>query len=193
MSFIIKNVRLSFPNLFHPVEFKPGDDKPRWDASFLIEPGSENDKLIQKAIKEEATATWGEKAEAELKKMRGQGNKYCYIDGNTKEYSGYEDRWCLSTHRSAKGKGGTPNTPPVVIGRDKAPITAESGKIYAGCFVNAKVSIYCQKGDNPGVRASFSVVQFASDGDAFSSDDRGTDDFESLETGSDADGFDAMV
>ena len=42
----LSNVRLSFPQLFVAKEFKPGDGKPRFDATFLIVPGSANDKAM---------------------------------------------------------------------------------------------------------------------------------------------------
>lgn len=180
MDIMIKNVRLSFPDLFHAVEFKAGDGKPRWNATFLVEPGSENDKNIKRAIAAEAKEVWGAKAEQTLKSCEGQVNKYCYIDGDTKEYDGYAGHMYLAAHRAAKTKGGAPNSRPQIIDRDKSPLTAEDGKPYAGCYVNAKVSIYCQKGENAGVRASFSAVQFLRDGDAFSAGAPSTDEFDDL-------------
>lgn len=50
----LAGVRLSFPDLFKAVEFKTGDGKPRFNASFLVDPGSENDKKIKAAIAVEA-------------------------------------------------------------------------------------------------------------------------------------------
>jgi hypothetical protein len=181
-------VRLSFPDLFDAVEFKTGDGKPRWNASFLIEPGSVNDKAIREAIAAEAKATWGVNAAKNLKACEGQGNKYAYIDGDTKTYDGYASVWCLAAHRPAIVKG-RKNTPPLVLDNNKAPITEDSGRVYAGCYVNAKVSIYCQSGENPGVRASFSAVQFWRDGDAFSANTPSGDGFESAAAGIDADDF----
>ena len=184
---ILRDVRLSFPDLWHATEFKPGDGKPRWNATFLIEPGSANDKAIRAAILEAAKEVWGDKAPAMLRTLEGQKNQYCYLDGNTKTYDGYEGMWALSCHRAAKDRKGNPSTPPVVIDRDKSPLADTSGKPYAGCYVNAKVSFYCQKGENPGARASFSVVQYFRKGDAFSASSVSTDEFEDLGAGADAD------
>ena len=100
MDILLKDVRLSFPDLFNAVEFKTGDGKPRWNASFLIEPGSENDKLIREAIQFEAKAVWGVNAAKQLKTCEGQSNKYCYLDGNTKAYDGYEGMMCLADRKS---------------------------------------------------------------------------------------------
>ena len=178
---VIRNVRLSFPTLYKPVEFKAGDGKPRWSATFLIEKGSENHKLIEEAIKAAAAETFGDKADAMLRAMRGQKNQDCYLDGATKAYDGYEGVMALACHRARNTKNGGLNPAPRIIDRDKSPLHADSGKPYAGCYVNAKVAIYCQKGENPGVRASFSVVQFAKDGDAFSNSEPNDSDFDVVE------------
>jgi len=181
MDLILKNVRLSYPNLFKAREFTPGDNKPRWSAAFIIEPNSPADIAVRAAIEAEAKSDWGAKAAATLRGMVGQGNKYCYVDGNIKGNPETEGMWVLSSHRSAK------LSRPLIIDRDKSPLTSEDGKPYGGCYVNAKVEIYCQSGENSGVRASFSVVQFATDGDAFGAAAPSDDDFDDVSAGSDAD------
>lgn len=177
---IIIEGRLSFPNLWDPVEFKPGDGRPRWDATFLVEPGSDSDKKIRAAIKKAADLEWKDKADSNLKKYEGQTNQFCYLSGDTREYEGYAGMMALSTHRNAKTKNGGAAPRPAIIDRDTSQLTADDGKPYAGCYVKAKVSIYCQSGENPGVRASFSVVQFVKDGDAFSGSAPNTTGFENL-------------
>lgn len=168
------NVRLSFPDLFVAKEFKIGDGKPRFNATFLVEPGSENDKAIQAAIKAEAEATYGAKAAAMLASMKGQSNKFCYLDGNLKEYEGYAGMRYLACHSKTR---------PLVIDRDRTILSQEDARPYAGCYVNAKVSIYAQKGENAGIRAAFSGVQFSKDGDAFSAGGPASvDEFDALDT-----------
>lgn len=176
----LKKVRLSFPDLWTAVEFKVGDGKPRFNATFLIEPGSENDKAIRHAIGEAAKETFGAKAPAILKSLEGNANKYCYLDGNLKEYDGYEGMMYLACHSKVK--------PYVCDKNPEIPLTAESGRPYAGCYVNATVEIYAQKGENQGVRASFTGVQFAADGDAFSAGRPATpEDFDTVEEGAGGD------
>lgn len=189
--FMIKDVRLSFPDLWTAVEFKKGDGKPRWNATFLVVPGSENDKRIRAEIDAEAKEVFGKTWEKTLAGLINQKNQSCYLDGNTKDYDGYEGMMALSTHRAAKLKNGSPNTRPAIIDRDKSPLAQDDGKPYAGCYVNAKVSIYCQGGENPGVRASFSVVQFVRDGDEFGSGAPKVDEFDDL--GADADAPDELA
>lgn len=163
MKVILQKVRLSFPDLFEAKEYEKGDGKPRYNATFLIEPGSANDKAIRAAIAEVGAEKFGKKAAAVLKSLEGNANKYCYLDGAAKDYDGYEGMWYLSAHRkAADGR-------PLVIDRDKSPLTAADGRPYAGCYVNATAEIYAQDGQNQGIRASFSGIQFHSNGDAFSS------------------------
>lgn len=178
---IIKNVRLSFPDIFHAVEFKPGDGKPRWNATFLIEKGSETDKQIFAALRGAAFEVYGEKAEKFLESIKGNANKMCYLDGDLKDYDGYEGHMYLSSHRAQRMRNGSLNQPPIIIDRDKTPLGEGSGKPYAGCYVNAKVSFYAQKGENAGLRCSFSVIQFFKDGDAFSAGKPSVDGFDELE------------
>lgn len=182
----LNDVRLSFPNLWAAKEFKPGDGKFRYDATFLIEPGSENDKKIRDAIKAAGEETWGAKGEKTLRAIEGQANKYAYQDGDLKEYDGYEGMWFLACHSKVR--------PLVIDRRPKLPdgspniLTEADGKPYAGCYVNATVEIYAQKGENPGLRASFTGVQFVRDGDAFGGGSAAkAEDFDDLGDSSDDD------
>lgn len=180
----LNNVRISFPELFNATEFKAGDGRPRYGATFLVEPGSANDKAIQAAILADANAVYGNKAAALLKSFAGQGNKYCYIDGATKEYDGYAGNWALTCHRREK------DGPPTIVDKNRAPLKEADGKPYAGCYVNAIVEIYAQKGENHGIRASFSGVQFFTDGDAFSGGKAANaEEFDDLGEGTDGDDF----
>ena len=175
----LKNVRLSFPNLWHAKEFKTGDGKPRFDASFLCEPGSENDKAILAAIEAAGKVEHSEKWPTVKKGFLGQSNKCCYLDGDNTAYEGYEGMWVLACHSKAR---------PLIIDRDKSPLSEEDGRPYAGCYVNAKVDIYAQKGENQGIRASFSGIQFVSEGEAFTGGKPASaDDFDDLGEGSDVD------
>jgi hypothetical protein len=188
---MLHNVRLSFPTIWTPREYEIGDGKPRWSATFLIEPGSDNDKRIRAAIKAEAAEAWKDKANGKLAEYTGNSQKMCYLDGSPggqPKYDGYEDRWALTTHRQQNTVNGTQEAP-LIIHRNKAPLTERDGVVYGGCYVNAKVSIYAQTGQNPGVRGSFSAIQFWAAGDAFSAGRPSADGFESAEVGTEADEF----
>lgn len=181
----LKSVRLSFPDLFEARDYQ--DNKTfRYSATFLVEPGSANDKAILAAILAEAKAKYDKKA-GQIDAWRSNPQKFCYTPGELKDYDGYAGMFALSTHRyvdqgrpgvfDSKGVKGVPNA-----------LTADDGRIYAGCFVNAKAEIWAQAGLNPGIRGSLVSVQFAGEGDAFSSGTRPSEsDFETIEEGADAD------
>lgn len=186
MKVLLKNARLAFPNLFKAVQFD-GQGCFRFGANFLVEPGSDNDKAIKKAIEAAAKETWAAKAPKTLAAIVGNANKYCYLDGNNKDYDGYEDRMYLSAHR--KQEQGAPAV--VGLGGKGDNLTAESGKPYAGCYVNASVDIWAQDGQYPGIRCSLVGVQFVADGDAFAGSPANAEDFDAIEGGADADDFGA--
>lgn len=180
---MLKMVRLSFPDLFEAREFEKGDGKARFSETLLIEPGSDNDNAIRKAIEVECKAKFGAKWEARMKALMGDSGKCCYRDGNAMNNEHFADHMILAAHRQEK------NGAPKVIDKDKTPLTAKEGRPYSGCYVNTKVEFYVQTGDYPGIRCSPLVVQFAKDGDAFAGrpvSDKDAEDFEDLSDGADA-------
>jgi hypothetical protein len=147
----------------------------RYNASFILKPGGDNDKRVQAGIREAAAETFGKKADAKLAEFKGNSNKMCYVSGDTKEYDGYKGMLILSAHR--KQESGRP----LVIDGNRNPVEAKDGVIYAGCYVNATVDIYAQDGQNPGIRCGLKGVQKAADGDAFSGSKVSTpDEFDDL-------------
>jgi ssDNA-binding protein len=160
--FMLKGVRISFPDIFQAVQYE-GAGPFNYRATFLIVPGSVNDKLVQDAITKAANMKWEKKAEEVLKTVRGQSQKFAYISGEQKAYDGYAGMMALTTSRPQESGA------PLVL--DKNPdvkLTAEDGRIYGGCYVNAKVQVWCQ--DNKfgkGVRCTLIAVQFMADGESF--------------------------
>jgi len=178
MKIKLTNVRLSFPGLFKAEAFKPGDD-PKFKATFLIEKGSANHQAVEKAIAEEAKIKWGVKGEKTISNIRNNPNKFCYQDGDTKSYDGYEGMMALSA------KSGTR---PLVIDGQRNPLSEADGKPYAGCYVNASVELFTYDNSGAGVSASLAGVQFVRDGDAFGGGKAASvDEFDELEAGADAD------
>jgi hypothetical protein len=80
-------------------------------------------------------------------------------------------------------------TRPLVIDRDKSPLTAQDGRPYAGCFVHASIELWAQ--DNAygkRINASLRGVQFFKDGDAFAGGGAASDDeFDDIAEGATAD------
>lgn len=172
----LENVRLSFPDLFEAKQFD-GKGAFNFGASFLIEPGSTNDKKVLAELKRVSDEKWGAKGPATLKAAQANPQKICYISGDLKEYDGYAGMMALSSKREI-GKGR-----PGVYGRDKSPLSEEDGIVYAGCYVNASVEFWAQDNSfGKAVRCTLVGVQFCADGDAFSAGSKtDPDDFESLE------------
>lgn len=180
MQLALKGVRLSFPDLFEAVQYE-NKGPFRYNATYLVVPGSDNDKAIEAEIIRATNEKLGAKAAQFLLGVRNNSNKFCYLDGNTKSYDGYAGMKYLSAHR--KQEAGRP----LIIDGKKQPLTAADGKPYAGCYVNATVEIYVQEGQNSGVRCGLLGVQFLRDGDAFSGGAQARpEDFEEIEEGATA-------
>lgn len=184
---MLKNVRIAFiDELFQPGQYEGKGDF-RHTATFIVEPGSENDKAIQEAIKKEAIGVWGKKADSMLEDMRGNKNKFSYMknkkDKTGEVYDGFEDRYALSGVR--KQKDGAP----IFLHKIKDPatgkvqrLTGNEGVIYAGCYVNAKVEVWAQSGTYSGIRCGLLGVQYEGPGDSFGGASRPSDDgFDSIE------------
>jgi hypothetical protein len=159
---MLKNVRLAFPVLDVPEKFQ-GQGDPRFSATLLLDPGSENEKLIKAAMFAAAEAKWGaNKAQAAVDGLSRSG-KTALGDGNTKEkYDGFADKLYVQAHAREK-------TPPTLLDMQAKPLPRNTGMIYAGCYVNASIEFWAQD-NNYGKRlnASLRGIQFVRDGDAFS-------------------------
>jgi len=175
----LTNVRLAFPVLFEAKTVN-GEGKPAFSASFLLDPADPQVKALNQAIEQVAKDKWGAKAEAILKQMRAQ-DKVALHDGDLKaNYDGFPGNLYVSA-RSA--------TRPLVIDKDKSPLTEQDGKPYAGCFVNASIELWPQD-NNYGkrVNASLRGVQFFRDGDAFAGGGAASEDeFDDISSGATAD------
>ena len=181
----LQNVRLSFPDLFEAKPYTAGD-KPMHSATFLIPKGSDLDKTVWKAIKDQVKVKFGlndEKAQKLIDSIKNNPNKFCYQDGDTKTYDGYEGHMALRAKAEKR---------PTVIDRDKAPLQAADGRPYAGCYVNAFVEFFGYNNSGKGVSAGLGGVQFVKDGDAFGGGTRvSEDDFDDLGDGADAEDVDS--
>lgn len=159
----LKNVRLSFPSLFHRESFDGKEGK--FAATFLI--NKEDTKTIG-AINSAIEAAL---AEAKIKVAK---DKICLRDGDDSEYEGY------AGHMSIKA---ATNKRPTLINRDKTPISEDDGILYAGCYVNAIIDVWVQNnGFGKRVNANLHGVQFVRDGASFVSGSVDvTDEFDSFD------------
>lgn len=150
MSIMLRNVRLSFPCLWETETYN-GVDTEKFAATFLIAKDSPDAKAIQKAVLNAAEEKFG--------KPLPKGLKYCLMDGDEKETDGYAGHWYVKA---------TTKRRPHVIDRDRTPLVEEDGKPYAGCYVNAMISLWVMDNQyGKRVLANLEGIQFAKDGEPF--------------------------
>ena len=166
---ILKDVRLSFPALFHRATFDGKEGK--FEATALINKETQAD-LIAKI----ETIIEAECKDAKIK--RPSPDKVCLRDGDHADYSGYEGMMSL--------KAAT-NRRPTLINRDKTPLAEDDNVLYAGARVNIIVDFWVQNnGFGKRVNCNLLGVQFFKDAEPFGAGDVDvTDEFDSLEDDTD--------
>ena len=173
MKLKITNARLSFPNLFKRASFQGEEGK--YGCTLLIAKDDPQIGKIKDAI--------GTLVANELKGAKLGPDKLCLRDGDESEYDGYAGHYSLKASLDQR---------PTVIDRDKSPLTADDGVPYAGCYVNASVTLWAQSNSwGKRINASLGGVQFVKDGTPFSgSRAASVDEFDEVEWEDDgSDGF----
>lgn len=190
MKVIVKNVRLSFNDLFKPKAISGG--KPRFSATAICLTGDEagnpdelkttltysnNDgkrvsvpfEKMEALCDHVAKEKWGKKP-AKLKnwafnKADGSTTREEYVNEDGDYWAGFnEDTFYIS---AAKQEERCVDGKLTVIDQLKQPIAANSGKIFSGCFVNLVIDIYAYDNDEgKGVTASLEGVQLKKKGEA---------------------------
>ena len=150
MKIKVQNARLSFPSLFRRAVF--GGDETKFEGTFLI---SKDDTA---KIAEINAAIDGMLKE----KNKGKplpADKICFKDGDFIDYDGY------AGNMSIKGSSAKR---PMAIGTDRAPLTEDDGKLYAGCYVNGILELWFQDNQfGKRINANLLGVQFVKDGAPF--------------------------
>jgi hypothetical protein len=173
MKIKLANVRLAFPQLFEAKSVN-GEGEPAFSASFLMAPDHPAAKELRDAFEVIGKDKWGAKWPTVKKEIEAK-DRTALHDGDTKAgYAGFEGHLFVSARNKSR---------PLVIDRDKTPLTSADGRPYAGCFVNASVELWAQDNNfGKRINASLRGVQFFKDGDAFSGGGAASDDeFDSVE------------
>ena len=145
----MKNVRLSFPSLFHKAMFQGTETK--YEATFLLDKKEHAATITQVS---DAIAAMLKEHKAKL-----TSDKICLKDGDLMDYDGYANTLTLKASSTKR---------PMVINKLKEPVTEDDNVIYSGCYVNAIVSLWFQdNGFGKRINASLEAVQFAKDGTPF--------------------------
>ncbi len=152
----LKNVRLSFPALFKAKAFNDSGT-PKYSAVFLLDKAKNKGEIaaIEKAIETVIKDKWPKGINRKIMKPS------CLHDGEEKpETDGYGEDVMYVSASNAK------RVP--VVDADMTPLTEESGKPYAGCFVNASIRLWAQDNEyGKRVNAQLRAVQFLKDGEPF--------------------------
>lgn len=161
----LQNVRLSFPSLFRKAVFSGEETK--FEGTFLISKTDQADKIaeIDNAIK--ALIKDG------LKGAKLPADKICLRDGDEVDYVGYANHMSIKASSSKR---------PLVLDRDRAPLTEDDNRLYAGCYVNAVIELWAQNNQwGKRINANLLGVQFFKDGEPFSDGvNASVDDFDDL-------------
>lgn len=160
----LKAVRLSFPSLFQQATFS-GESTGKYEATFVLDK-KEHAKEIQ-LIQTQIDALMKETFKGKI-----PSDKICLKDGDEAgrdEFSGK-----MTIKASTKKR-------PLVIDRDKTPITEDDNKVYAGCYVNAIVSLWAQANSyGKRINAQLDGVQFCRDGEPFGDSGISVDAFDAF-------------
>lgn len=182
MKVTLKNVRLSFPQVFEAKAMEAGQ-KPAYSASGIMEPNHPSINALNQAINAVGKEKWNTKADANLKALRASG-KVCLHDGDTKPYDGFAGNQFVQARGYVR---------PQVRDRDgQTPLTEADGRIYPGCYVNMIVDVWAQDNQyGKRVNASLLGIQFVRDGEPLGGGSSAEDDdFEPL---TDADAPDDLI
>jgi hypothetical protein len=161
----IGNVRLSFPNLFKMGSFN-GESTGKYDATFLLDK-----KEHKEAIKQ--IKTQFKQLAAPNGKLQGKmpsDDRLCLKDGDETERK--EQVGCYTLKASTKRR-------PILLDRDKTPVTEDDNLLYAGCYVNVIVSLWAQNNAyGKRINASLGGVQFCGHGEPFGAPQIDQDEFD---------------
>lgn len=170
MKITLKNVRLSFPSLFKKAVFNGEETK--YEATLLL------DKKKHAELITELKDAINEKIKTDLKGAKVASDKICLRDGEDVSYDGYAGCYSIKAANNRR---------PIVIDRDKSPLTEADGKPYGGCYVNAIIELWCQNNSyGKRINANLLGVQFFADGEPFASGETASeDDFDAFSDDSD--------
>lgn len=169
----IQAARLSFPSLFNTAMFG-GADTGKYEATFVLDKVEHADTIasikaqIDKLMKEEL-------------KSRVPSDKLCLKDGDEMGRPEFEGKYTIKASTKKR---------PLVINRDKSAISESDNIVYAGCYVNAIVSLWAQNNTwGRRINAQLDGVQFCRDGEPFGDGGVSVDEFDAF-GGDDTDDFD---
>lgn len=173
---VLKDVRLSFPNLF-TARASVEDGPKKFGASFLMDPETKAGKAAiaqcEAALEQLKKDTWKDKAS----KIRFKEGRICFGEGDElgmsqagELYDGYEGMMVVRSKNAKR---------PKCVDKAKDPVDESDDVFYGGCYVNAVIRFYAVTGEKQGgngIFANLEAVQFKRDGESFGAAPVDTDD-----------------
>jgi hypothetical protein len=160
----LQNVRLSFPSLFQMGSFG-GESTGKYEATFVLDK-----KDHAEVIKQIQTAS--ETLMKEAFKGKIPSDKVCLKDGDELGRPEFDGKMTIKASTKKR---------PLVIDRNKSPITEEDNVVYAGCYVHAIVSLWAQNNQyGKRINAQLDGVQFYKDGEPFGDAGTSADEFDAF-------------
>ena len=161
------NARLSFPCLFQ-TESYGGEDTGKYTATFILD--KTHDAAAIKEIQAQIAAIT---KDAFKGKILGP-DRICLKEGDSGDRPEYENKMVI--------KGSTKKRP-MVLGRDKRPITEEDNIIYAGCYVNGIISLWSQDNQfGKRINCTLEGIMFSGHGEPFGSAGVSVEEFDMFES-----------
>lgn len=152
---VLKNVRLSYPELFTPGSFE-GVSTGKYSATFMIPKTDEYKGLISKI------GTTIKAMIAENGGVRIAPDRICFRDGDQSGKEDYEEHWTL---RASTKKGRPPQLLKPSLDLND-PITEADGLLIPGCHVSASLRIWYQQNYGRRINAELLAIAYVGPGEA---------------------------
>ena len=114
----LRDVRLAFPQLFDAKAVN-GQGEPKFSASFIFPRSHPQLAELAKAVEAAAVTKWAEKAGETLKQLKAADRLPVHDGDGKSDYDGYAGNLFMNASNKVR---------PLVIGGDRAPLTAVDGK-----------------------------------------------------------------
>jgi hypothetical protein len=157
----IKNVRLSYPNIFAARAFGRGDGKPAYSAAAIIDEKSERGQSAIRRILAAADAALEKKWPGKDVKIKAANKPFFRGDESEEidEHPEQEGKFIIRARNYKK---------PMVVDENGDDLIASDNKIYGGCYVDMILTLWAQ--DYEGTKrlnCSLEGVRFKADGEPF--------------------------
>lgn len=147
----LQNVRLSFPSLFRKAVFSGEETK--FEGTFLLNKEEHTQKIAEIEIAIDSLIA------DKLKGAKLKADKICLKDGDDIEYDGYAGHMSIKASNAKR---------PMVLDRDRTPLSEDDNRPYSGCYVNAVLELWAQDNQyGKRINANLLGVQFFKDGQPF--------------------------